>query len=58
MLRAQESAGRESGWMEIATAAKPESGERERSKFDEALAQMNEGAILDLREAAGLARHE
>ena len=58
MLRAQESAGRESRWMEIATATKPESGERERSKFDEVLAQMDEGAILDLREAAGFALHE
>lgn len=58
MLRVQGSAGRESGWMEIAAAAKPESGERERSKFDEVLTQMDEGAILDLREASGLARHE
>jgi hypothetical protein len=58
MPRVQGSAGRKSGWMEITTAAEPKSGEREWSKFDEVLAQMDEGAILELREAAGLARHE
>lgn len=58
MPRVQGSAGRKSGRMEIATAAEPKSGEREWGKFDEVLAQMDEGAILELREAAGLARHE
>ena len=44
--------------MKIATAAEPESGEGERGKFDEVLAQVDEDAILELREAAGFARHE
>ena len=44
--------------MKIATAAKPESGEGERGKFDEVLAEVDKGAILELGEAAGFARHE
>ena len=44
--------------MEIATAAEPESGEGERGKFYEVLAQVDEGAILKLAEAASFARHE
>ena len=44
--------------MEIATAAEPECGESERGKFDEVLAQVDEGAVLELSEAAGFARHE
>lgn len=44
--------------MEVATAAEPECGEGERGKFDEVLAQVDEGAVLELSEAAGFARHE
>jgi len=44
--------------MKIATAAEPESGEGERGEFQELLAQPDEGAILELGETAGLARHE
>ena len=44
--------------MKIATAAEPKGGEGERRKFYEVLAQVNQGAILELREAAGFARHE
>jgi len=44
--------------MKIATTAEPESGEGKRSKFYEVLAQVDEGAILNLSEAAGFARHD
>jgi len=44
--------------MKIATSAEPESGEGERSKFYEVFAQADEGAVLELSEAAGFARHE
>jgi len=44
--------------MKIATAAEPESGESERGELDEMIAQMDEGAILELSEAAGFAGHE
>jgi len=44
--------------MEITTAAEPESGEGERGELDEVLAQVDEGAILELGEAAGFAGHE
>ena len=44
--------------MKIATAAEPERGEGQRSEFYEVLAQVDEGAILKLGEAAGFAGHK
>ena len=44
--------------MKIATAAEPEGGEGKRGEFDEVLAQVDEGAVLELGEAAGFARHK
>ncbi len=44
--------------MKIATAAEPECGEGERCKFDEIFAEVDEGAVLELSEAAGFPRHE
>src|ERR1700687_2069383 len=53
-----ESARREIGRVKIATAAEPVGGEGERGEFDEVIAQVDEGAVLELSEAAGFARHE
>jgi len=44
--------------VKVATAAEPVCGEGERGEFYEVLAQVDDGAILELGEAAGLARHE
>ena len=44
--------------MKITTAAKPERGKGKRGEFYEVLAQVDEGAILKLSEAAGFAGHE
>ena len=44
--------------MEIATAAEPERSEGKRRKFNEVLTQADQGAILKLGQAAGLARHK
>src|SRR5579864_4369707 len=44
--------------MKIATPAEPEGREGERGKLNEIFAQVNEGAVLELGEAAGFAGHE